>query len=614
MKKTPPSFSDPQVVAVLHRAGRVWRALVASARTLPAEVIAARHFSPDQLSRLDEWLDEHKAGAVLCVLPSSVVICRNSALPDATPEQLQQALHLQAEAHLLGIAPPHRLAMAVLPNAPGETTRTGLVLAWPEAAKFSAPPTTRPVTFVPDVAAIAAILNGKRPTAPVMWLDREDGSVALALTHAGGAIFRAVGEDANSAATWSQNIGRIAAETALSVGHTGAYIGGLVDEARSRATSIGPGDARLFMPAELLTAASARLKGVTSEGTWWSQYGVCAGALLARTGPLAPLTQLLDAPPIVSPSPVRNAIETLSRPQAAALVVICCVVILMFGPLAFSGLRLGILKLRYGDIGSQLSDATAARKKVEVYQELQKQRAWPMTKLLADITANTPLGIELETIRIESGKDFAVGGTALAHAGKTPAQLVAQFQQNLVHDGLFADVAVNSGKTDNLGRYKFDLSAKVAKPYAQPKLSEELDFALKPLKVRLYGHEAADLPSPTNAAQAPDHTDPPMSYGMQEPPIENPPDQPIIVSGRGSSFGGAGDDPTLGGDDMRPAPSAAPPPIDVEQLKVMSKAELKDALAKVARARLNRDLEDDVKSRLKQEHELIMEHLRKASS
>ncbi len=620
MKKIAQPTTDPQVLAIIHRAGRSWRGLIASTKAPTPAVVASKEFSTDTLNRFDDWLNEHQAASVLCVLPSSAVICRTVPLPDASQAQLEQALNLQAEAHLLGIAPPHRLAMAILPNAPGETSRTGLVLAWPEAAAFSAPPTSRPVTFVPDVAALAAILNGQRPDEILMWLDRVDGSVALAITHSAGAVFRAVREDSQSPDDWQRNIARIAAETGLSVGHTGAFIDQLAQDAQRKAGSLGVNDARLFLPQHLIAAAASRAQGFTADQNWWSQFGISAGALLARTGPLAALTRLQDSAPVVTPSRVRSAMEKLSKPRFAVTVITACVLILMFGPLAVSALRLVILKVRFGELKDEVRAAVESKNQLAVYTELEKQKIWPMTKLLADITANTPLGIELETIRIEAGKDFAVGGTALANDGHTPAQLVAAMQENFSRGGVFNDVAVNSGKTDNLGRYKFDLSAKVIKPYVLIKLGEDRDFAKNPLKDRLYGKPAAEKASPPDentgtiavaAADPPTDFDSPPDRPGTENPDFTPPDS---LPSRGNSSG-AGINPGMPGEGPGTvSPSLPPPPLNEEQIKVMSRAELKDALGKVAKARLNKALDKDVQTRLKQEQDLIMEYLRKAGS
>jgi hypothetical protein len=628
VKKTPTITSDPQILGVLHRTGRTWQALAAARKNGQPEILAAREFTPDRLARLDEWLDEQNVGAVLCVLPAGAVICRTFSLPDAPSEQLEQALRLQAEAHLLGIAPPHRLGMAVLPNAAGETTRTGLVLAWPEAAVFPVPPTRRSMEFVPDVGAIAALLNGHRPNDAMLWLDREDGSVAMAITHSGGAIFRATREEATSTEHWQRSVGRIAAETALSVGHTGSFVEALARDAQSKAGELRASESRLFIPAEVISSATSRAKGLGADAMWWAQHGIAAGAALARfEGPLSALTRLQQSPPVETPTPILAAAQKLSRPQTAALVVIVCVLIAMFGPLAFAGARLGILKLRFGEVQTQLKHATTVKHQISMYKELENQNAWSMTKLLSDIAVYTPIGIELETIRVEGGKDFSVGGTAIAMDGKTPAQVVAQMQDNLRSHGMFTEIIVNAGKSDNLGRYKFDLSAKVHKPYHVPKLPEELDFGGTPYAVRLYG-EAARAPGSASAPTA----KPPSSIDEQQggntqvasnpdrggrhPDAlrETPPDDTNSASAIGSRAVFAGDtagiDPT--GRELQANPRPIPPALDPEQIKVMSVPELKDALSKVGAARQNRDLDQQTKDRLKAEWDLIMEHMRKA--
>ncbi|HVP74133.1 MAG TPA: hypothetical protein VMS30_10375, partial [Phycisphaerales bacterium] len=104
-----PTF-DPSLLAVLHRNGKAWHALVVNRAEARPVIVSSREFTLDQASRIDQWLTDQKAGSVLCVLRAAAVICRTVPLPDAPVEQLEPALRLQAEAHLLGTAPPHRVA------------------------------------------------------------------------------------------------------------------------------------------------------------------------------------------------------------------------------------------------------------------------------------------------------------------------------------------------------------------------------------------------------------------------------------------------------------------------------------------------------------------------
>ena len=80
-------------------------------------------------------------------------------LPAAEPEQLEQALSLQAEAALLGVAPEHRMASAVIDAAPGETNRAGLVIAWPENAPDLAAPIAYPIAVGATAAAHSCPLD-----------------------------------------------------------------------------------------------------------------------------------------------------------------------------------------------------------------------------------------------------------------------------------------------------------------------------------------------------------------------------------------------------------------------------------------------------------------------
>lgn len=611
------------MVAVMHRAGRSWRAVAATIRDGKTAILSARAFSAGEVGRVDQWLDQQQAGSVLCVLPSSAVICRNVVLPDASPTQLELALRLQAEAHSQVIAAPHRVAMAVLPAAAGETSRSGIILSWPESASFDGPPTTRPITFVPDVAALAAILNGQRPSEALLWMDRSDGSVAMALTHAGGATFRATRAESGSADEWAQSVERIVAETALSVGHTGGFIEALVGDAQERAASLKPGEAALIVPRELRAAASTRAQGISDDPAWWSSYGVAAGALLARSGQLSSLTNMRQSAPVESPSPVRMALEKLSRPGTAAKVAVACAIILLLGPLAISGLRLQILRWRFGDVQQQLNAVTAARQQFSMYRELQNQNAWPITKLLADITTNAPQGVKLEMIRVEAGKEFAISGTVMAHGQHSPAEVFSTMQDNLQRDGLFTALKPTLEKGSSFNNFKFDLSGKVSKPYGEPTYPEDRDFGKLPLATRMYPDRANAKPGAGNSAeQEPDGGDgTAVAVDVPAEPEEILPDTPEGNDAEqngdrlthrtrrgGDSTGGAANPIEQG--DATVAPSQdIPPELTQEQIQAMSLPELEEAWARVSRARPYHKNNKELQDRLRREFDMIKDEV-----
>lgn len=613
MKRPTPNL-DSGVLAVIHRAGRSWSCLAANIKGPKPAIAATREIPVDRDSMLEAWLDEQQAHAVLCVVPASSVICRNCTLPNAAPQQLEQALALQAEAHLLGVAPPHRVAMAVLPGAAGETSRSGLVLAWPESIGFELPPTSRPVRYVADIAAVAALLNGQRPTELVLWLDRADGSIALAITHANGAVFRATREDASTTEAWCKSAGRIVAETALSVGHTGAFVESLVHHTHERAASLGAGQAALMLPAELQSAAAARLEGAGGDAAWWSRYGIAAGALLARTGPLAPLSQMLAAPPIEVPTMLDRAVGVLSRPRTAAALVVIAVLAIFLGPLVLHGSRLAILKMRFGNVNDQVRQADFVRNTFDLYQELQRQNSWPMTKLLADICTNAPVGIELESIRLEGGKEFSVGGTAIAHQGLSAPQVLALFQENLRKDNLFTNIRLDLDAPNNLGVHSFDISGRVSQPYASPTYPEDRDFRAWTLAERLYGRRGSETPVAMSTGREQD----PGLEGDTDDPDDALAALPAEESSRSSARGHLVPDSSLGranpGSDSRTSGGVAPsrdipPPITQTQIDAMNEAEARQHLWRVAAAEQYANGDD--RERLRTERKLLMDHLKK---
>jgi Tfp pilus assembly protein PilN len=631
--------SDPAVLAVVHRAADGWRGLVASTDGPRPRVIDTAEFSDGRA--LPAWLREHGAGGVLCVLPASTVICRTMTLPDAGDEQLDQALHLQAEAHLVGIAPPHRMGMAVLPGAPGETSRCGIVLAWPEAATFDPPPVATTIEYAADVAALAALLDDDRPADPLMWVDRGDGSVALALSHANGAVFRAARENADSVADWTRQVSRVLAETALSVGHTPAFVDSAVEAVRGRLASLNGTTEALVIPRDIIEAAVPRLDGAPGDPRWWSEYGVAAGALLARTGRLAPLTHLRSAPPREAPSRSRELVERLSRPRTAAFALLACALVLLLGPLVVHGLRLQILSLRHPDLDEQLAAVEDARRQRAMYEELDR-RAWPMTKLLSDIACNTPRGIELETLRITQGEIFTVSGLAKPVDGRTAAQVVEQMLANLNDSAIFADVGYTLRDGNAYGAFEFDLSANVVKPTRINEYPEELDYGRWTLAMRRDGEQPGDGTAPAGADDA-DATPAPDEVADATPPVagttEPAGDTPTALvradddAAAARPTNGAGRTPRTGRRPTGDAPEAGsrsamgerstsgiapsqdiPEILTPDQISALTVDEARDRLGRVAAARRYARGDDELQTQLKEQFELLMERVRKGDA
>lgn len=470
------------MLAALHQTGRTWRGVAARRLNGKVRVVETQDFPPERQSSIEAWLTQHRVSRTICVLPASSVICRTTTLPSAAPEQLLPALRLQAETYLLGTAPPHRQAMAVLHASPGETSRSGLILAWPEKARKPDLALTRPVSYAPDVACLAALVNGTRTNDPALWVDRTDGSVALALSHPQGAVFRAASESADDDEAWRSGVSRLLAETALSVGHTEDFTEALIHGASSWLSKVNGDGGMLFLPSMVAQSAASRVEGAPSDPAWWSRYGIATGAVLATLDQLEPLASLRDDLPVATPSTLERLATVLGSRRLATAAAVLAVLVIAFGPLVFNALRIAVLRMKAGDLAALTASLEERESKLRMYDELSRA-TWPMTKLIGDLANCAPVGITLTSLSLdEDGKDIQIQGEA------DTGSLVNDMADRLIATRVFSDVTPSyNDREQGSTKFKFTISAKVRSPYLAAKFDPEEDFGLNPLGRRVHG-------------------------------------------------------------------------------------------------------------------------------
>ncbi len=666
------SATDPSLIAAVHAVGQGWRVVVARKSGLRPALVEAREFPSDQSSRVSGYLAEKLVGRTILVLPSSSAICRTCPLPNVGPEQMDAALRLQAEAHLLGGTPTHRVGLAVLPLAAGESSRCGLILAWPESAPASIPPgmDAAASTFVPDVACLAALLNGLRPAEPLIWLNREDGSLAIGLCHAQGAVFRATRESAEDG-DWAARVNRVLAETAFSVGHTPEFVEQIQAGASQLFGQTDPG--QLVLPAAVLNLLPSRLDGSPRDTAWCTKFGIAAGAIIAAMSELAPLTALTANAPKEAPSILGSLVSTLSRPRVAATLAAAAIAIVAFGPLVLSFARLQVLRWKVGDEGSVIKANDQGKKTVAMYQELQK-RSWPMLKVFSDVCNATPLGVDLDSINIIHGEPVLLVGVAKPDSGRSAEEVVADFEKNLTRFGLFGGVAKKLEKADAKGAVAFRMNAQVNNPFKNINYDQKVDFAMVPLQVQKFGpppewvtdregfikrrdakqredwiRQGLINEDGTPKTASNDHGDviavdpatedsttsgriiptPPPDdvaiadgegvVGSGEPSTTAPSDAEaklVGVDSRGGALPREGAPGMASHSSDRPANAGPreqiPPPLTKEQINAMKKAEAQEALSKVSAA-MKYAPDDAVKSRLKSEFQMLLQRTKEAT-
>lgn len=623
------SPGDANTLAVLHLGGDRWYTLIARTDGGRPSIIATRSFATSEASSIDQWFDEYQVGQVLAVLPASMVVCRTCVLPNANEQQLEMALSLQTEAQVSTLAPPHRLGAAVLHASDEETTRSGLMVAWPESAAFEIPAFTRPVNMTPDIAALASLLNGSRPVDPLLWLDRKSGALALSLCHSNGAVFRCTQEDARDPESWQTNISRAITETGLNVGHSDQFLKSIVQETRQRIASLNGTPSALFLPGEIIHNATARLEGAGDDPSWWTEYGIAAGALLARCDHLQSLTRMEVIAPIQKPSPFRAAFDWMSIPKSAVMCTIACVLMLILGPMVFHGLRLLIMNMRFDDIQSQLTEVESLQHKLDMYNEL-SDHAWSMTKLLSDFVSSTPEGIELNYIRINHNDGLiTVSGLAQPYEGAAATVLIAKMQEDLEKTKIFTDTSYSWGDPNNFGQYEFTLSTRTVKPNRRVNYSEEADFAVRTMQMRIdkVSPEKMQANASENSGISSLVSDETPRVGNQAisgstAVVESIIEEEVIPAARSERNGSRrpsspdrggtalNRSEVRGGGNTLPPSENIPEPLTEGQIQAMSIDQAYSALKKNADARKLPRLDDETKARLKTEFGLLMKALR----
>jgi len=645
VNKSPTPSRDSRIVAAFHAVGQAWHAVVARIEAQRPTLIEARVFpAGTSASSMSHWLAGHQVGRVACVLPGSAIICRTCTLPNGSPAQLDAALKLQAETQLLGSVPPHRMASAVLHQAEGETSRSGVILAWPTSASAPKPPATETSTvFAPVIASLAALLNGARPEEPLLLIDQKDGTLAMAMSHSNGAVFRAARFDSSSSDRGAQSIMRTLTETALSVGHSGQFINEMLSRVQMQLDA-AIAEVTLLLPDSLRSSLAARLHGAPDSAEWWSRFGIVAGVVLAAADHLAPLTQLQDQPPATKPSRLLHLSERLSSQRTALRLLAASIAIFVLAPVVFAGLRLLILEIRYPGLEERLKDIDRTKQELAIYSDL-RNHAWSMTKVLSDLVVSAPEGIELDTIAVDFGKELRIKGTARSHGDISANDVIINMQLNMQEYGVFKEVRPSWDNSNAQGTsYEFSLVARIADPHRSPAYPEVMDFAGMTLADRKYGKQPRPGESSAALASRPSETAPAAtsSSGSNDREANDPPEIPAVGApsedptdsmtgeptevamedqgGRGSrrplgDRTGAADGTSTRGEAADPSLSRVPQELSEAQIAAMTVVEARDAQAEVASAlRRAPGLDADTKARLQREFRQLQERIRQGDA
>jgi Tfp pilus assembly protein PilN len=582
------------------------------------------------------WLDRWMAGSVLMLLPSASVIARTLTLPTAATDRLAMALRLQVENVLLGGTPRHRAGAGLLAATEGQDDRHALLVEWPQSSAVPDVPNDLPpdlnVTYAPGIAALAALGSG-RPRSLMVDLDRESGCIGIAL-HMGQAItFRVIREDGSDQDAWRESARRAIAETLLLAGVDDSDVASMVEAAQEQFPAGGSG---LIAPGGPSAGElSAMVAGTSAEAGWWHRWGLLVGAGLASASELAPTVQLRAVEARTSGGLLTRMIERCSEPKAATVLVASAIAAVALLPLGVAGLRVAVLGWKLPDPQAYERLLQRADQQAAMYREYQRF-AWPMTKLLGDLASTTPEGIELESVSVAFGSPMTISGAAKPQGTQGATDAILMMERQMRDSGIFDRVVKNWEAPNAAGIVKFTITASVTQPVQMPDYPEVQDFAKRTLRDRRYGTDSGSAVASSSPAAPSTPTAPPPSAGGAPVVAINPPGTPprtpdaapttppadsgtttaSATEGRTRrGFGSAANDAATRGS-SRPASgeevAAIPDALTDEQIKSMSKAEANEALARVSRARAQKNLDPAVEQRLKDEFYKLINHQKTA--
>lgn len=623
MTSTPRTTSDFNQVLVLHNREAAWHGLLAEIDPVKGtRVLDTVSFEGQQDRDIQAWIDQRGVKAVRIILPASNVICRTCSLPEADEAQLESALQLQVETRLLGAAPMHRTGAALLPAATHASTRTGLILAWPETSRFKGPELKEEPCFIPDIASLASLVEGLHPADPLVWCDRTDGSVGLILAQQERVLVRATQEELDPENSTHDRFRSLLLETALQTGSTPDSAESMAERTTASIAAV-QGKQALLLPPEVLESIGERVIDPQIDADWLHDWGICLGAALAMCDDLVLLTTFRRELPQEDPDFLEMSRERLSMKNAAALLALVAVLLLAFGPLLIHGIRLGVLSLLHPNLDAHVRSYEEDTNQATMYKAMMNE-AWPMSKLLADIANNTPEGIDIESIKIGHGEPVKIRGIAKPSGDEDAAALATLMKAQLQGSGVFDEVTLRWENSETYGDRSFDISAEVKRPHFRPVYATEQDFGAWTLSSRRSGKgpggdedtgtlvdaETSSTASPAPRPPASDQTE--VSSGSPDGGRTASTTSRTSRTSRSSDDGMAsrGNSDNQGADLTNVPTGRIPETLTEEQISTLSMDEARIKLKEVSDAR--KHVRDEVVSdRLRVEFRMILDHMRK---
>ena len=476
---------EPDLIALCRRIGDdVAVLLVEESANQAAARVLAQFRCP--VAELESRILEARCGRVLAILPSSATLVRTIHVPPGGALQVESAIRIEAESRLLGSASAHRSGLGLI-GIEGPTP-TGLIVAWPDALDPGLPQLDAQidVTWAPEIACLASLAGDASST--LSALIDPDGSTAAVVPTPKGPVYRATRGVPGT--TPEDRLRPLVAESLLGEGVDPATIQDSVD-ALLRGIDDRLIDGSLLMPPD----SESKLQSLVDRDIDQlddldpATVRLLLASLAASRGGHAATTGLRRFEHREKPSFLGGMAHRLSDGRTAVAIATLALILLILSPLAFSGLRLMVMRSKVDDLSALEERVRRVENLEKVYRELDRQ-AWSITKLLGDVSNLMPEQIELISMTLTHGEPLTVMGVAKRDADMSGTDIVFDFTRRLRASGLFADDGpplASIDQPDGRGYSEFKITADLADPLRLVRPDPENDYAVLSYRDRRYG-------------------------------------------------------------------------------------------------------------------------------
>lgn len=666
MISTPSANEPDRKIVILRRRPGGWSALLGTASGGTPTVEETRFFEQARHTEegettaptdLEAWLDENGTAEVHMLIPGGLTISRVLNLTPEEDEDPDQTLHIQAESHLLGGAPAHRVGMVAIPER-YQGSSQGIVMTWPETTAIDAPPVVEQPACIPETAALLAMTPREKMDTPLLHVDRATESLSMIMEVDGRLVVRSTRESNQDESAWKDAVCHAVVETAVTANES-------LEAAESMRRMIHDAlqghEEFLLIPAASKQSLDKNVQG-TGDDSWWQEWGILVGGFLAAAGPLQPLTTLLQNRPVQSGGVLGETVRAFSMKSLVIPILVAALFTITLLPIVSAWTRLQIIENKIDDQQKLTEVLKTTEMQKGLYKEISK-RSWPMTKLLGDLANCVPLGIEAESIILNEGDSVILRGSAGAYKGSSPTDLIETMLLRMDETDVFSDFNYSEEPINSGGRVNFSIIARVQNPFIQIR-SFQHDFAKTSHAQLRYPHAfnedgtpigstsasstsssgntaSASAESPTQLAGQSDGSDPSsgtMRTARSDTGSESDGSAPAGVgrssllgprggasstrrptssSSRSGSVIGSTSGATRRSQGTGARSSGGPAPVPESptnnELAAMTKSEAKDLLTRIAEARQRDDLDEATNDRLKTDFNRVLEHMRTAS-